>query len=175
MYACRSYALIGAVACAASLMVIVAGAQAPAPSPGGEAPGAGRLIATGRGRTPSSPMSKPRARLMARRAAMLEAYKDVLKNLGECDSRIERGTGHERVQGVVAGARLLETRYYDNGDVEVDIEVPAPPGRRWAMFAGPPAEEKERETGLVSVEKGGGRISESEWREVLVQSPASRP
>lgn len=136
------------------------------PAPG--AAEAGPLIATGRGRQPWRSASKAQARLMAKRAAMVEAYKNMAGMLGMSDGGPREGTGGEHVEGFIRGARLKETRYYANGDVEVDLEMTIPAGgvrEGSSESAAGKAEGKDRE--LLFVEKGGGTIGESEWREIL--------
>ncbi|MCX6356845.1 MAG: hypothetical protein NT045_03050 [Candidatus Aureabacteria bacterium] len=131
------------------------------------------VIVTGRGKAPPYRESKAKQRLMARRAAMLEAYKNVAKVVGRTEGDVRRGTGTERVEGFVVGARLIETRYYGNGDAEVDLELP---GKAWAMFsAAPPPRDDARDDEPITVEKGGGTISETEWREILGRRAAARP
>ena len=132
------------------------------------APAASRLIATGRGRQPWRSASKAHARLMARRAAMVEGYKNMAGMLGMSDARTREGTGTEHVEGFISGARLKETRYYANGDVEVDIEMTAPASRVRGGSSGSAAGKAQgKDAELLFVEKGGGTISESEWRDIL--------
>lgn len=126
----------------------------------------GRLRVTGRGRAPERAMSKPQLRLMAKRAAMVEAYKNMVVALGEVRSSVVGGTGHETVRGFVKGIELTETRYYENGDVEVDIELVVPGGtgeirapRERRRFGG--------EEGLTMVERGHGKISGTYWQEMF--------
>jgi len=110
---------------------------------------------------------------MAKRAAMVEAYKNMAGMLGMSNDRPREGTGTEHVEGFISGARLKEARYYANGDVEVDIEMTAPASR---VHKGSPesavgkAQGKDAE--LLFVEKGGGTISESEWRDILSKMQA---
>lgn len=143
--------------------------RAAAPTPGA----AGLLVATGRGRQPWRSANKAQARLMAKRAAMVEAYKNMAGMLGMSDSQPKEGTGTERVKGFIRGARLKEARYYANGDVEVDIEMDSPAG---SLREGSPESAARKtqatEAELLSVEKGGGTISESEWRELLSKAQA---
>lgn len=150
--------------------VFLSGAQAAdvpkaaAPTPGA----AGLLVATGRGRQPWRSANKAQARLMAKRAAMVEAYKNMAGMLGMADSRPKDGAGTERVKGFIRGARLREARYYADGDVEVDIEM-EPPAGGLREGSSESATRKTRLTDaeLLFVEKGGGTISEAEWRELL--------
>jgi len=148
----------------------------PSPSSGSGSPVSEPLIATGRGHPPASPGSKAKQRLMAKRAAMLEAYKNMVKQTGGVTSRPAGGTGYERAAGFLKGARLVETRYYQNGEVEVDIELPGTLCRKWEMFSAAPEEDREEHNAeLISGEKGGGKISETEWHEVLGQHNVSPP
>jgi hypothetical protein len=111
---------------------------------------------------------------MAKRAAMLEAYKNMAGILGMSDSHPIEGTGTKRVRGFIRGARLRETRYYANGDVEVDIEMESPAGGRCGGAAASAAG-KAQVAELLFVEKGGGTISESEWRELLSKAHSPMP
>jgi hypothetical protein len=79
------------------------------------------------------------------------------------------------VSGFLRGVELKETRYYEGGDVEVDVEVrmPALPARAGAAAMREPASGGAKE--LLLVEKGGGVISESEWREILGAGGDARP
>jgi hypothetical protein len=111
---------------------------------------------------------------MAKRAAMVEAYKNMAGMLGMSDSRMQDGTGAEHVKGFIRGARLKEARYYANGDVEVDIEMELPAGGGRKGPAGS-ATRKAQAAELLFVEKGGGTISESEWRELLSRARSPMP
>lgn len=105
---------------------------------------------------------------MARRAAMVEAYKNMAGMLGMSDGGPREGTGTEHVEGFIRGARLKETRYYANGDVEVDLEMTAPVSRvREGSPEAAAQKAQVKDAGLLFVEKGGGTISESEWRDIL--------
>lgn len=126
-----------------------------------------RVKATGRGRAPKRAGSDAQLRLMARRAAVVEAYKNAAKTLGQARSTVAAGTGSETVSGFIRGVELTETRYYRDGDVEVDVEfmVPAPPA---AMTpSGAPCAEPGSGEGLLMVEKGRGPMPEEEWKEIL--------
>lgn len=125
---------------------------------------AATIMATGRGRAPARAMTEAQLRLMAKRAAMVEAYKNLAMAIGQGRSSVEGGTGSESVSGFLKGVRLKETRYYADGDVEVDVEMEVgPPGCQASPRSRLPAIEKD----LVSVEKGSGVIGEAEWREIF--------
>jgi hypothetical protein len=131
-------------------------------------PAAARLRVTGRGHPPQRAMSESQSRIMAKRAAMLEAFKNMAKALGKVQTHLTEGTGHESVNGFIKGMELMETRYYPNKDVEVDIELAIqaqdhPEGVRPSpAMEGACAKEKP-----ILIEKGGGRISVSEWKKIF--------
>lgn len=125
-----------------------------------------RIVATGRGKPPRKAVSKAQQKLMAKRAAMLEAYKNMAKALGDVRSNMVEGTGYETVDGFIKGVELSETRYYENGEVEVDIELIVSTQGGPEELREPPIEQPPTETKLLLVEKGGGKISETEWRQI---------
>ncbi len=130
----------------------------------------GRVRTTGRGRAPGRTGSAAKQRLMAKRAAVVEAYKRAAKTLGQSRSGIIAGTGNEAVSGFVRGVEVMETRYYRDGDVEVDVEfmVPAHPPAQGAVAPG-------SDDGLLLVEKGRGPMREEEWKEILGGGDLRRP
>jgi hypothetical protein len=121
------------------------------------------LHVTGLGKQPEGVhFSEAQKKLMAKRAAMLEAYKKLAGALGEAHSDIADGRGTSRVSGYIKGARLVEARYYDNGDVEVDVDAPV---SRRAQSGGEDRPVSPRSTGkLVRVEREGEDV---DWRKVL--------
>ena len=125
----------------------------------------GRVRATGRGRLPRRAGSEAQRRLMARRAAVVEAYKNAAMRLGMGRSVVSAGTGTETVNGFIRGVELIETRYYRDGGVEAEVEFTVPAE---AVPVAPPAEDpRGGEEELLMVEKGGGPMPEEEWREIL--------
>lgn len=112
---------------------------------------------------------------MAKRAAVVEAYKNAAKTLGHARSSVAAGTGAEAVSGFIRGVELMETRYYRDGEVEVDVEftVPSPPAA--ATSAGPPCRGAGRSEGLLLVEKGRGPMGEEEWRDILGGAGVQKP
>lgn len=109
---------------------------------------------------------------------MVNAYKNMASALGRARSRLVNGTGYETVNGFIKGAELIETRYYDNGDVEVDIEM-AVPVRGGAGTLARAGNEQEspggsRATAAV-VESNRRAIGEGEWRRLFGGSPPPLP
>lgn len=166
MYCTSGSTIIVAAALATACATGAAHALDPLPAPDvAVTPGAtGRLKTTGRGRMPRRAGSEAQLRLMAKRAAVVEAYKNVARDLGQARSIVAGGTGSETVCGFIRGVELIETRYYRDGDVEVDVEftVPAPLPPADSMDVAPGCAE-----GLLLVEKGGGPMREEEWRAIL--------
>ena len=108
---------------------------------------------------------------MAKRAAMVEAYRKMVEALAGAGEGVAGGTGTITVSGYLKGCRLKETRYYANGDVEVDLEIDCPGA------AAARAETRERradDRGSVAVERGARVISEEEWRALFSGAPPVR-
>ena len=174
MHLYRGSVIVAGCAIGLFLSGDLAGIYLPAKTPaatkvaGPTPPAASLLVATGRGRQPWRSANKAQARLLAKRAAMVEAYKNMAGMLGMADTRLGVGTGTEHIRGFIRGARLKEARYYANGDVEVDIEMELPAGS-WCEESSESAARKTQVTdaGLLFVEKGGRTIGESEWRELF--------
>jgi hypothetical protein len=127
-----------------------------------------RIRVTGRGHAPRRAMSDSQSRLMAKRAAMVEAYKNMAKALGKLETRVVDGTGYESVSGFIEGIELKETRYYPNRDVEVDIELVAPiQSQSEEPQSSQSSEGNLKREKPILIEKGGARISESEWKKIF--------
>lgn len=154
---------------------IAAAGIPPAPPPVPAPAGVAHVTATGRGRAPRQAKSEAQLRLMAKRAAVVEAYKNAARRMGLARSSPEGGTGVETVGGFIRGVELKEIRYYRGGDVEVDVEftVPSPPGEPGPGEAR--GEDGAAGEGPLFVEKGGGPMAEEEWRAILGSGAASRP
>ena len=103
---------------------------------------------------------------------MVEAYKEMAREVGSVRSSVVDGTGHETVRGFIRGIELKETRYYANGDVEVVITLEVPSGG--SAPAPRAGEETGPRAGIVAVEPGGGVVSDDEWRRAFgAESPPS--
>ena len=79
------------------------------------------------------------------------------------------GRGHAPRRAMSeAQLRLMATRYYPNRDVEVDIELMVPTRGRSEVSQTPPvrAGARGREKPIL-IEKGGGKISESDWNHIF--------
>lgn len=110
------------------------------------------------------------ARLNAERAAKLDALRNILETLEgvQIDSKrsvgdmMSNGTIKSRVQGLARGFKVVDTRYYSDGSVDVVVEMPIDDNLTSAL-AITPAEEtkistsgKQTFTGLIVNAKGLG-------------------
>ena len=128
--------------------------------------------ATGVGYEPSR-YSGARARLMARRAAIVDGYRKLAGMRDKVASSLSGKTYYESVNAFIRGASVVETRYYYGGRVEVDIELPMDVNR----FGGPHLSyeslgETLRKNGVtvVEVEPEKRRITREEWEELFEKS-----
>lgn len=91
------------------------------------------IMATGQGVAPRDAESVEQGRLLAERAAEIDAKRQLLERIGGV--RVDGSTYvrdfvtqydeiRAEVNGIVQGARRVDTRYNDDGTVEVDVEVP---------------------------------------------------
>ncbi len=109
---------------------------APAAQPAKPTPGVnweGQVVkATGSGAPDIKATTPAQARLGAERAAKLDAFRQLLeqvkgvqvssgKKVGDVMGREEIKA---RVEGVIRGFKVTATRYFNDGGVEVDVEVP---------------------------------------------------
>ena len=86
--------------------------------------GSGTFItATGTGYPPRGISDKGQAHLLAKRAAMVDGYRNVLNAYKKVSPYIVNGTGTGRTSGFIRGTREIDTRYYNNGKVEVILGI----------------------------------------------------
>lgn len=102
--------------------------------PSGEINWTDNLVrAVGRGSPPASASSTGAARLMAQRAAKVDALRNLLESVGGV--RIDAQTTvtnlmaasddvKTRVKGMVRGALVVDTKYFPDGTAEVIVEAP---------------------------------------------------
>jgi hypothetical protein len=90
------------------------------------------LRATGGGAPPDKSINPAQARLMTERAAKLDAYRNLLEsaygvairsNSNVRDFVLKNDTIRSRVEAYIRGAKVIDTRYHNDGGVEVDMEV----------------------------------------------------
>jgi hypothetical protein len=90
------------------------------------------IRATGSGAPPPSAISPAQARLMAERAAKLDAYRNLLEQAYGVqitshstvkDFVLQNDTIRSRVDAFIKGARVVDTRHLSDGSVEVEMEL----------------------------------------------------
>ena len=81
----------------------------------------GMIKATGIGYPPSRISDERQARLLARRAAIVDGCRNLLKSFDNLSNWIENRNIIRRVSGFLRGARVLDTRYFSDGKAEVDL------------------------------------------------------
>lgn len=100
---------------------------------GGPAWAGERIMATGYGLPPEDAATPQEARLLAERAAEVDAKRQLLERIGgvlvDAQTSVrDYAAAHDDVravvQGLVQGAHVTDTRYNDDGSVEVDVEAP---------------------------------------------------
>lgn len=88
--------------------------------------------AVGNGAPPGSAVNPAQARLLAERAAKLDAYRNLLEqaygvristDTSVRDFITQNDSIRTRVDGYIQGARVVNTRYEPDGAVQVDMEI----------------------------------------------------
>ena len=93
----------------------------------------GVITAVGRGLPPKDVVNPAQARLLAMRAAKMEAYKNLLETILKMKTPPDRGMKEyldekhieiTRIEGFVKGAMVVKEEYKNDGSAEVTLEVP---------------------------------------------------
>lgn len=130
--------------------------------PNTPSPGHGVIRVTGVGLPPRIYATRVQLHLMAERAAIVSAYRNLALALGQGTQVVADGSRYITASGYVQGAQLAQTRYYPDGRVEVDmtLAVEHPPSAL-AIESPPPMSQTPQK-----VESQKRRISEKEWLEL---------
>lgn len=83
-----------------------------------------RIEVTGKGYPPKRNISEVRKRLLARRAAVVDAYRILSSILNGVSGSIAGGEGVLHTSGFIKGAEIKGVRYLPDGKVEVDLVLP---------------------------------------------------
>ncbi|MCX6910697.1 MAG: hypothetical protein NTY01_22015 [Verrucomicrobia bacterium] len=125
-------------------------------------PGHGVVRVTGVGLPPRIYATRRQLHLMAERAAVVSAYRNLALALGQGSQVVADGSRYLTVSGYVQGAQIAQTRYYPDGRVEVDmtLAVEHPPPAPAIEPPPPPRQPPQK------VEMQKRQISEKEWLEL---------
>lgn len=128
-------------------------------------PGHGVIRVTGVGLPPRIHGPRGQLHLMAERAAVVSAYRNLTLALGQGSQIVADGSRYITTSGYVQGAQITQTRYYPDGRVEVDmaLAVEHPPVAPAIMPPSPPSQPPQK------VETQKRQISEKEWLELYRQ------
>lgn len=83
-----------------------------------------RIEVTGKGYPPKRDISEIKKRLLAKRAATVDAYRVMSAILNGVSGYIAGGAGYIQTSGFIKGAEISNLRYFANGKVEVDLVLP---------------------------------------------------
>lgn len=83
-----------------------------------------QIVATGIGYPPRRKVTLAQKRLLAQRAATVDAYRTLASTLNGISGYIIKGTGNIHVSGYVQGANISQVREFADGKVEVDLSYP---------------------------------------------------
>lgn len=164
-------AAVGAVFFLCAIMATAADAPPYAFQPNTPAPGSGVVCVTGVGLPPRTDVSRGHLRLMAERAAVVSAYRNLALALGQGSQIGADSARYLTVSGYVQGAQITQTRYYPDGRVEVDMTLavqhpPSAPAIEPPPLPRPPPQR---------VETQRRQISEKEWLELYRQPKENKP
>ncbi len=162
---------VGVVFLLCAIMATAADAPPYAFQPNTPSPGSGVVRVTGVGLPPGAYAARGQQRLMAERAAIVSAYRNLALALGQGSQIGADGTRYMTVSGYVQGAQITQTRYYPDGRVEVDLTLevqhpPSAPAIEPPPMPRPPPQK---------VETQKRQISEKEWLELYRQPKENKP
>jgi hypothetical protein len=82
------------------------------------------IVAKGIGKPPTYATSSTQAKLMARRAAIVVAQRNLALFVGKVVKQVRGGVSRTRVKAFIRGAKIREVRELSNGWMEATLELP---------------------------------------------------
>ena len=125
---------------------------------------------TGVGLPPRAYGPRGQLHLMAERAAIVAAYRNLALALGKASQVVADGSRYMTVSGYVQGAQITQTRYYPDGHVEVDMTLAVEHRPSMTLIEPPPPGRTPQK-----VETRKRQISETEWLELYKQPKENKP
>lgn len=129
-----------------------------------------KIVVTGKGYPSRRDISPVQKRLLAQRAATIDAYRVLASTVRGVSGYISDGSGYIQTSGFVRGAEVADMRYFANGKVEVDLMLPV------KLSGGMPGGKTDWDTVVASIsrrgysvcysEKSAKQITEQEWMEL---------
>lgn len=124
--------LVLAVACAVAMLAFAQTAKDAQKPPQGVNWEGQVIRATGAGAPDMKATSPAQARLGAERAALLDAFRNLLSQVKgvqvdgtrKMDDMMQANEVRARVEGLIKGYKVTNKRYFSDNGVEVDVEVP---------------------------------------------------
>ena len=139
------------------------------------------ITATGIGYPPRRRVSPAQKRLLAQRAATVDAYRILAGTLSGISGYIEGGrSGYIRVSGYIKGAAVIQVREFADGKIEVDLSLPVSLGGKevtrgvaWDKII---ADISKKGYSVYYLRLPERKISEEEWLELMraLKNPEKR-
>lgn len=129
-----------------------------------------KIVVTGKGYSPNRDISPTQKRLLAQRAATVDAYRVLASTVKGISGYVVDGNGYVVTSGFVRGAELSNVRYFANGKVEVDLLLPV------SLYSGKNIGKADWDTVIGNISRRGysvcyterpvKQIGEQEWLEM---------
>ena len=121
-----------------------------------------QITVHGIGYPPIRAQNRVQARLLARRAAILDAYRNALKAAGATEDE-EQKDFYSSLSGFIRGSETVREEYLSDGGVEVTLKVPSK-----EMIRAPRKDIKEGKSGTEKKrERKPVNVTVEEWYKVV--------
>ena len=126
--------------------------------------GTNHLIFHGIGYPPVKAENKAQALLMARRAAILDAYRNAIRSRFDSTVSNSEGSYYERLDGFVKGMTIVAEEYLEDGGIKITASVP-----EVSIFVPPKSEYSKKKTGgsAPSRRLGPVTVTIKEWFKII--------